>query len=148
MTYLNATGRTGKDHLAVLDIDNPGADGAFDLRDLEFAGYTGHAGTKEIDLHGFDVEIKDSKTLRFYMINHRPPTEGSLLLDATKLGANSTIEIFDVPRGKENMVAKHIRTISDKAIFTPNNVAATGDGSFIVSNDKPEKSKFIPYHAP
>ena len=145
MTFLNAQGRTGKDHLAVLDIDNPGADGLFGLRDLELSGYTGPAGTKHIDLHGFDVEIKDADTLRFYMVNHRPPMNGSLMLDATKLGANSTIEIFDVARGKETTEAKHIRTVSDEAIYTPNKVIATGDGSFVVTNDKPMKSQHASY---
>ena len=139
MTLLNARGRSGKDHLMVLDIDNPGDDGLYHPRDLKLSGYTGALSDKEIDLHGFSVEIIDEKTLRFYMVNHRPPLNGSLALDAHTVGANSTVEIFDVARGKDATEMKLVRTVYDENIFTPNRVAATGDGGFVVSNDRSGK---------
>ncbi|KAI4145893.1 MAG: hypothetical protein LQ340_006126, partial [Diploschistes diacapsis] len=107
MTLLNERGRSQADHMVVLDIDNPGADGLFGMRDLELSGYKGAFGGKDIDLHGFDVEILDDETLRFYVVNHRPPVNESLPLPGKEFGANSTVEIFDVIRGKEATEMKH-----------------------------------------
>lgn len=141
MSYLNASRRTGEDHVAVLDIDNPGADGLFGLRELKLSGYTGAAGTQSIDLHGFDVEVVDKNTLRFFMVNHRPATDesGTLFLNAKDVGANSTVDIFEVGRGKTATEMKWVRTVSDAAIYTPNRLALTGDGGFVISNDKSGK---------
>lgn len=94
-------------------------------------------------LHGFDVdELKNSK-LKFWLINHRAPVDvDKRVLDATKLGANSTVEEFEVVRGSNNM--RHIKTIVDEAIATPNKLAATGDGGFLVTNDHSGKGEYIP----
>ena len=127
--------------MVILDIENPGEDGLFGQRDLKLSGYIDSLGGNAIDLHGFDVEILDEKSLRFYLVNHRPPVNGSLELDATKFGANSTVEIFDVARGKETKEMKWVRTVADEAIFTPNKVTATHDGGFLLTNDKSAKSK-------
>jgi hypothetical protein len=141
MTYLNVSGRSLEDHVVMLDVDNPGADGLFGLRELELKGYTGVGGFKNMDVHGFDVDIVDDKTLRFYMVNHRPATDssGQFFLDPLKSGANSTVEMFDVPRGFQNTHMKWVKTVADEAIYTPNRVAATQDGGFLVTNDKPYK---------
>ena len=141
MTLLNNRGRSKADHMVVLDIDNPGDDGLFGQRDLKLSGYVDSLGGKAIDLHGFDVEILDENSLRFYLINHRPPVNETLELDAAKFGANSTMEIFDVVRGKEATEMKWVRTIADEAIYTPNKVTATKDGGFLLTNDKYAKSK-------
>lgn len=89
MSKLNVSGRRpGGDYVSVLDIDEPGADGLFGLRQLKLRGYEGATGDGSLDLHGFDVEILDGSTLRFWMINHRPPVDGDgRYLDAVKLGA-------------------------------------------------------------
>ena len=139
MSKLNVSGRRpGGDYVSVLDIDEPGADGLFGLRQLKPSGYTGATGDGSLDLHGFDVEVLDEATLRFWMINHRPPVdEHGKFLDAVKLGANSTVEVFDVARGTDEMV--HVRTIASEAIATPNKLAATGVGGFVVTNDHSHK---------
>ena len=143
MTLLDSSRRTGQDHVAVLDIDNPGTDGLFGLRELTLSGYTGAAGTQEVDLHGFDVEVVDADTLRFYMVNHRPPMDpsNSLALNAREVGANSTVDIFEVRRGQKATQMKWIRTVADEAIYTPNRIALTRDGGFVITNDRSGKGK-------
>lgn len=78
---------------------------------IETCGCKGHTSSAEfLDLHGFDVKALDDSRLRFWMINHRPPVdEKNIVLDANKLGANSTIEVFEVTRGSREMI--HISTI-------------------------------------
>ena len=140
---MNAAGRQpGGSWVSVLDIDEPGADGLFGLRQMKVTGYRGAAGPSDVDLdlHGFDVEVIDNERLRFWLINHRPPVdENGIILDATKVGANSTIEVFESKRGEDELV--HVRTIWDEAIFTPNKLAATGDGGLVVTNDMSSKGE-------
>jgi hypothetical protein len=38
---------------------------------------------------------------------------------------------------------KHIKTVADPAIYSPNGIAATGDGSFFTSNDHSGKGKLL-----
>lgn len=138
MLRLNSS-RPGGDHVSVLKIDEPGEDGLFGLHILKTVGYKGVTSAGSLDLHGFDVEVLDDSRLRFWMINHRPPVdEKNIVLDANKLGANSTIEVFEVTRGSSEML--HVRTISNEVIATPNKVAAVGDGGVLMSNDHNTKS--------
>ena len=124
----------------MFNVDDPGKDGLFGLHQMELIGYDGATGDGSLDLHGFDVEIIDDTRLRFWMINHRPPVDKQKnYLDAVKLGANSTVEVFDVVRNSNKMV--HVKTIADKTVATPNKLAATGDGGFIVTNDKSGKGR-------
>ena len=124
-----------------MDIDAPGADGLFNLRQLTPVGYTGVAGDGSLRLHGFDAEAIDDDTLRFFLINHRTPTnDAGERIDATKVGANSTVEVFEVKRGSNDMT--HIQTVADPAIQTPNKIAATGDGGFVLTNDRSGKVGF------
>ena len=141
VSKLNVSGRTpGGDYVSVLNIDDPGTDGLFGLHQLKPTGYIGAIGDGTLDLHGFDVEVVNSEKLRFWMINHRPPVDADKrYLDATKVGANSTVEVFEVTRGSDEMV--HIKTIADKAIDTPNKLAATGNGGFVMTNDKSSKGR-------
>ena len=141
VSRLNVSGRNpGGDYVSVLNIDDPGTDGLFGLHQLKPKGYAGAIGDGTLDLHGFDVEVVNSETLRFWMINHRPPVDANKkYLDATKAGANSTVEVFEVIRGSDEMV--HIKTIADKAIDTPNKLAVTGNGGFVITNDKSSKGK-------
>ncbi len=132
--------RYGGDHISVLRIDEPGDDGLFGLHQLKTVGYEAVTEDGSLDAHGFDVEIMSDSSLRFWMINHRPPVDqNNRVLDATKLGANSTIEVFEVTRGSDEMV--HLKTISHKAIATPNNLAATGDGGIFFTNDHSSKGE-------
>lgn len=144
MLRLNSS-RRGGDHISVLEIDEPGEDGLFGLHILKPVGYKGLTSSAiTLDLHGFDVEALDDTRLRFWIVNHRPPVdEKNIVLDANKLGANSTIEVFEVTRGSSEM--RHINTISNEVIATPNKVAAVGDGGVLLTNDHNIKSE-MSYH--
>jgi len=124
-----------QDHVSVLNIDHPGDDGFYGLYELTISGtYASPTGGKDIDVLGVDIEAFGDGALRFLMINHRPyADESGNYLDATKIGANSTVEIFDLRKGSSEL--EHVKTIWDKAIATPNNLAATGDGGFVFTND-------------
>ncbi|MCJ1469947.1 hypothetical protein MMC07_008592 [Pseudocyphellaria aurata] len=135
---LNASGRAlDGDYVSVLHIDEPGDDGLFGLSQLKPIG--GDFAKKEIlGLHGFDVDVMSDSKLKLWLINHRAPVDvDGKLLDATKLGANSTVEEFEVIRGSNEM--RHIKTIANEMIATPNKLAATGDGGFLVVNDHSSK---------
>lgn len=139
MSKLNVSGRRlGGDYVSVLNIDEPGADGLFGLRQLKASGYEGATGDGSLDLHGFDIEVVSGSSLRFWMINHRPPVDqDGGYLDAVTLGANSTVEVFEVLRGTDEMV--HVKTVASAVVATPNKLAATGDGGFVVTNDHSHK---------
>ena len=142
MDRFNTWGRKpGGDHVSVLSIDSPGGDGLFGLRRLIPTNYAGSLGTGELTLHGFDVEIVDDRKLGFWMINHQPPANGDngsrTFLNAYRHGANSTVEVFDVIRGEEEM--QHVKTIAGQAIVTPNNLVAIGNGGILVTNDHSAK---------
>ncbi|KAI9933630.1 hypothetical protein AWENTII_002300 [Aspergillus wentii] len=123
----NLSAPRGRDHIAVLDIDNPGDDGLYGVRKLQYDG--------ELDLNGFDAREVGDNRLRFWLVNHRPavgPT--GELLDAKKVGANSTIEILELERGSTQL--KHIKTIASEAIISPNNLVVDDDGVGVyVTND-------------
>lgn len=140
MSKLNVSGRRpGGDHVSVLEVDEPGPDGLFGVRRLKVRGYGGANGNGSLDLHGFDVEVGDGGSrLRFWMVNHRPPVDAEgRFLNAGRVGANSTVEVFDVERGGGEMV--YVRTIASAVVATPNKVAATGDGGVVVTNDHSHK---------
>ena len=113
------------------------------MRQLEIAGnYKSANGGKDLSLAGFDIEVVAKDRLRFWMINHQPPVDDDgNQLDATKLGANSTIEIFELTRGSVHW--DHVSTVLNDAVFTPNNIAAVGDGSFLVTNDHDNKVSLV-----
>ncbi|RDW67650.1 hypothetical protein BP6252_09046 [Coleophoma cylindrospora] len=125
-----------------LDIDNPHSDGLYNLQALIPTGWytNSQSGLKEnLDMLGFDVEILADGTRRFYMVNHRPSISRSgVPLNAKKLGANSTFEIFDLEKGSSEL--KHVRTIVSEAIISPNSIAADGKGGFYFTNDHGSKT--------
>lgn len=139
---MNASGRaSGGDYVSMLHIDEPGDDGLFGLSQLKPIG--SEFGTKKeiLGLHGFDVESMNESKLKFWLINHRAPVDAhTKLLDATKLGANSTVEEFELIRGSNEM--RRIKTIANEVIATPNKLAATGDGGFLVTNDHSGKGEY------
>ena len=134
----NSSGISKTDQISVLDLDEPGPDGLFNVRQMQLVGYAGVAGDQSLRLHGFDAEVLDDQTLRFFLINHRVPVgAGGAPLDASKVGGNSTIEVFEAQRGSTALT--FIKTVADPAIATPNKVAATGDGGFVLANDRSQK---------
>ncbi|KAF7959511.1 hypothetical protein EAE96_001127 [Botrytis aclada] len=139
----NVSQRTLEDHVSVLKIDEPGEDGLYGLHTLEISGgYQGVDNHNSIDVHGFDVEFLPDSRLRFWMVNHRPAIgESGNFLDATKVGANSTVEVFDLVPGSKEL--EFVKTVANPLIKTPNNIAATGDGGFVFTNDHSTKTGLL-----
>lgn len=134
---LNVSARRGSNWVSVLDIDHPGSDGLYGLRKVKI----GNSYTGDLDLHGFDVKEVHNGVLRFWMINHRPPVNGDTgeLLAADQVGANSTIEIFDLDHSRETL--ELVKTIVSDAVVSPNNLAVEDDGNgFLITNDHTRKS--------
>lgn len=130
--------------MVALNIDSPGADGLFGMQALEVTGgYSSAEGGKNLDLHGFDVEVLSKSRLRFWLINHRPPYDAATgePMDATKVGANSTVEVFELTRGERKL--EFVKTVAEEAVFTPNNIAADGVGGFTVTNDNVHKGDYL-----
>jgi arylesterase/paraoxonase len=97
-----------------------------------------------LNLHGFDVrDDKNTDTLRILLVNHCPPIDPATgdFLDATVVGANSTIELFQTKAGSDTM--RHVRTYAHDLIETPNNVAWINDDSFVFTNDHSSKVGFV-----
>ncbi|OQE11271.1 hypothetical protein PENFLA_c074G09745 [Penicillium flavigenum] len=139
-----AAGGGGIDHITVLDVDQPGADGLYGVRALKFRDSEGNI--QELDMHGFDARVIDKgRRLRFWLINHRPPlnaSTGEPLLDATKVGANSTVDVYDLELPHGTQLA-HIKTIVSPTIISPNNLVVIDDdedrGDFLLTNDHTTK---------
>jgi hypothetical protein len=124
-----------EDHVSVLNIDEPGEDGLYGLHKLSIgANYQSSTGGKDMDVHGIDIEVLEDGYLQFQMINHRPfVDEFGNYLDATLLGANSTVEVFRLGKGASEL--EYVKTVHNRAIMTPNNLAASGNGGFVFTND-------------
>ncbi|OCH86368.1 calcium-dependent phosphotriesterase [Obba rivulosa] len=96
--------------------------------------------TRGFSLHGFDVvhSATNSSELFFYMINHQIPREGN----AWKVGADSVIEILKGAVGSSTL--RHVMTVEDPVIMTPNEIVGTSDGkSFWFTNDHGSKTGWI-----
>jgi len=121
--------------VSALNIDKPGDDGLYGLHQLDITGnYKGSSGGKDIDILGLRIERVSSGGLRFWIINNRPAVdESGKQLDPKKVGANSTIEAFDLAKGSSKL--RHVKTFHADAILTPNSIEATGDGGFLFTND-------------
>lgn len=127
----------------MLNVDEPGEDGFYGLHQLEVTGgYRSAIGGKDLSVQGLDLEVISKDRLRFFIINLPPfvDPDGNLL-DATKLGANSTVEVFEHTRGSK--ILEHIKTVYSDAVFTPNNIAATDDGGFVVTNDHDNRVSMV-----
>ena len=127
----------GGDYISVLNIDEPGTDGLFGLHQLKTSGYAGPLGLGALSLAGFDAELIDESTLKFWLANLSPATDGNEFSDPYKVGANATIEAFILKRGEDTLV--HVETTSHAAVFLPNKPAAVGNGAFLVTNDHSRK---------
>ena len=72
-----------------------------------------------------------SEHLYIYLVNHRKPLGN---VSAYAVGADSVIEVFETAVGSRTM--KHVRTVEDPVISTPNSVIGSPDGkSFYFTND-------------
>ncbi|KAJ6144824.1 calcium-dependent phosphotriesterase [Penicillium chermesinum] len=118
--HLNFSGKPEKDHIVVLDIDEPGADGLYGVREREISNnFKG-----ELSLHGFDVKRSGNK-LRFWLINHHPHVDFAT-------GERSWIRWLQHPVSRENNRQRRVKS--------PNNLAVDADGNgFFVTNDHTDK---------
>ncbi len=132
---LDAKERGKNDRLAVLDTRGSGPLSSR-LKWIKPEGFSGINGDGTLNLHGLDIwESAHSPMLRILLVNHRPPINPATgeVLDAFKVGANSTIEQFLTKVGTDTM--RHIKTFADPLISTPNRPAWVTDHSFLVTND-------------
>lgn len=137
---LDVSGRPNTDYVAILDTKATGPI-ASKITTVKPTSYTG-----TLNLHGisvYEIPAKSAElkpTLRIFLNNHRPPIDPvtKTVLDATKVGANSTFELFETTLGEGRM--RHIRTYVGEAIRTPNRPAAVGPDSFVFTNDHKTKT--------
>ncbi|KAF9693356.1 hypothetical protein EKO04_008576 [Ascochyta lentis] len=136
ISKLDASGRrpSGSEIIA-LDIDSIAPNGFFSLRSITPKGSFGARGDAVLDTVGFTGEYIDDSTIHFYFPNV-PPYHGTYF-DATELGANASVEVFEFQRGNNEMT--HVRTIHSPAIWSPNRPAAVGGGGILVTNDHSTK---------
>lgn len=117
-----------------IKIDEPTANGFFQMSSIETRGYTGATGDESLDLIGFDVDRSVSGELKFYLVNHRPPVDSQQnVLDASAVGVNGTVEVFRYEKGSKYM--SHLKTIAHPDIYSANNLALVGGGAFVLTND-------------
>jgi arylesterase/paraoxonase len=133
---LNASGRFSDDRVAIIDTRAPGPVSKR-ISWMTTPGFNGNHGDGVLVLHGIDIKADASETpkLKFLLVNHRPPMdpETGSLLDAKKIGGNSTIEVFEAVLRETTM--NHVKTYFDPVIDTPNEVAWVSDDSFVFTND-------------
>jgi len=124
VTQLNASGPDA-DYLATYDPQT----GVVARLEPTFPG---------IQVHGMDVvpSASNPAELFIYAVNHRKPADPE---SAPVSGADSTIEIFKTTVGSTSL--KHLRTVRDPVILTPNDVVGSPDGeSFFFTNDHDSKT--------
>lgn len=141
--FLNATGRGLTDRIAVLDTRGPGRL-ASRIKWLSVDNFSGIKGDGTMNLHGFDIrQDENTDALHILLINHRPPIDPDTgePLDATHVGANSTIEHFRTDVGSDSM--RLVKTYVDPLIQTPNRVAWVTDTSFVFTNDHSAKVGYV-----
>jgi arylesterase/paraoxonase len=135
INHLNASGRALTDRIAILDTRSKGRL-ASRIKWITLENFAGVNGEAILDLHGLDIRAdKHTDMLRILLVNHRPPVDPITgeYLDASVVGANSTIEQFLTKAGTTTM--RHIKTFAHPLIHTPNRVAWVTDTSFVISND-------------
>jgi hypothetical protein len=100
--------------------------------------YENAQGDGDLDLAGFDVEIVDLSTIRFWLLNQRPPYDSNgKLLDGSKIGVNTTIDVYDYRNREKTM--KYVATGQSPTLHSPNKIAWMGGNNFVVSNDRSAK---------
>lgn len=78
------------------------------------------------------------------MANLRPPVDAvsGKYLDGAKVGANGTVESFELIRGEDKLKWTGTFGANDGVVHSPNKVAADLNGGFVVTNDHSAPSRF------
>jgi arylesterase/paraoxonase len=133
------SGQSDLGAIIAMDIDVPSPDGiSFSHRALGMPGFFGTAGDGRLHPIGLTgIQLSDTGTIRLLVVNDKPsvdPATGDLL-DQWRASSNNTIEEFEVILNSQSI--KHIRTIANDAIATPNNVAIVSPGTtgVYITND-------------
>ncbi|SNX82583.1 related to serum paraoxonase/arylesterase [Melanopsichium pennsylvanicum] len=137
---LDVSGRPNSDYVAILNTRGSGSISSR-ITKVKPVSYTDTLNLHGISVHEIPAKSAELKpTLRIFLNNHRPPIDpiSKTVLDATKIGANSTFELFETTLGESRM--RHIRTYVSPAIRTPNRPAAVGPDSFVFTNDHKTKT--------
>jgi arylesterase/paraoxonase len=138
MDHLNASGRGLTDRIVILDTRGTGPL-ASRIRPLTPQDFSGVNGDGTLNLHGLDIWEDSDHKLHILLINHRPPFDPitGQPLDTARVGANSTIELFEAAAEASTM--HHIRTYHHDSIHTPNNIAWVSKDAFLFTNDHSSK---------
>ncbi|KAG8743252.1 hypothetical protein FRC10_012296 [Ceratobasidium sp. 414] len=99
---------------------------------LDLQGFSDPRG---LNVHGMDVvpDERNPDMLWVYVVNHRPPLDPAV--DASKVGADSVVEIFKARVGASWI--EWVKTVEDSSvIITPNDVVGSANGQeFWFTND-------------
>ncbi|OIW27051.1 hypothetical protein CONLIGDRAFT_656277 [Coniochaeta ligniaria NRRL 30616] len=140
--HYNLSGRSQKDAIVVLDVDQPGILAASDsvtVQRLETRDYRGVADDGLLDLNGFTGVDMGNGVVRLLLVNNRAsidPATGVYAADQASVGVNATVEVFEhIDRGGSRQILSHLRTMASPNISTPNRVAAFGSEGFYITND-------------
>ena len=126
-------------------VDEPTSTSQLRMHSIRPQGYEGATGDQTLDLVGFDADASKKDALDLWLINHRPPVDAQKQhLDATKIGSNVSVEVFSYVKGDREM--RHLKTILHPHIHSANNLALTGQGGFVVSNDHSNKGPYLDNH--
>lgn len=130
--HFNASGRALDDHVATYNLNT----GKVTRLTVESDYIT----ARGLQVHGMDVvaSTSDRRRLFIYAVNHRVPLTG----DPPVTGADSAIEVFSTTVGSSTM--KHLYTVDDPLILTPNDVSGFSDGKgFYFTNDHSVKAGLV-----
>jgi len=83
--------------------------------------------------HGIDIWYDDSEPNLVYLhaVNHVPVS----IDDVAQPSSDSRIEVFLIDLDAEKKVAKHLRTLNDPLVRTPNDIYSLGPFDLLVTND-------------
>jgi len=115
---------SGSDYLATYDPQK---------RKVTRLTLTGFVESRKFSSHGLDVVSSSTNPgeLWVYAINHRKPLKG---WDATKVGADSVVEIFKGGLGSNTL--QWVKTVNSQHLHTPNEIVGDSDGQgFYWTND-------------
>lgn len=97
---------------------------------------------EKLHLHAIEafIDPKDDEKLTFFINNHAVPKGIAKEGDEKKVGADSTIEIFETRLGSKTWT--WVQSVKHPSILTPNNMVALGPRKFYVTNDHHVKTGF------
>ncbi|KAF2733673.1 hypothetical protein EJ04DRAFT_564924 [Polyplosphaeria fusca] len=127
-------------NLMAIYIDQPRKDGTFKMHRISAVDLNEdpEPGDGHFDLSGFDVQPWDDKTIRFWLLNQRPPySPNGTLLSPTKYGSNTTIDVYEYTLGSKTM--SFVASGKHASLHTPNKLTFIGSNNFVATNERSSK---------